>query len=250
MTEEAPEERGPRIPADPLHIGIEYLTRVQKGIGFSAASNDSVVAALGHTMLSGSAKRKLAVLNHYGLLERVGRSSYKVSELGKAILHPRGDREYRGAIGAAARRPRIYQELWNRYKGQPIPSILPNLLVREFGVLPKTGHVVAQNFVETMGFAGLLQNGVLTEVEDEAVEPETVSSAAVGGDSETRRGPSSTSVPGGGGQRYIVALDARGRIATVDLPVPVRQKDLTTLENWLSFMRTIAEVEATELDGS
>jgi len=160
---------------------------------------------------------------------------------------PRSDEEFRTSVADAARRPKLFQQLWERYEGHAIPTILPNLLVREFGVLPQSGDSVAQTFKDTVEFAGLLPNGILMVQPATAASREEVSSQPHLGSAPTP-GPGARSVPSDAAQRYIVALDARGRFATIELPLPVRQRDLTALENWLSFMRPLAE-EA-ELDGN
>jgi hypothetical protein len=254
------EERGPKTPAESVVGALELLRLVRDAIGFSPASSEIIVHALGHETLNGTSKRKLAVLNHYDLLERVGKSAYRVSPLGKALLAPRDDNEYKTTLVEVARRPKLFQELFRRYGSQPLPGALKNILIREFGVQSSSSEQLVSVFKETAEAAGLLRNGILYDAlpdEPRILEPSAAesagASAVAGVGSNATDGPqraattsqparldASTAVFSQETRAYSIPLDLDGRIATVVLPVPVLTRDLTQIMGWLKLMYAVA----------
>src|SRR4051812_21527957 len=89
---EVREERSRRYPAASIRDAIAYLEQIHVGVGMTAVSRDTMVQALGHSSVNGASKTKLAVLSHFGLLDREG-ERYRISELGKRVLIPRSDAE-------------------------------------------------------------------------------------------------------------------------------------------------------------
>ncbi len=241
------EDRGPKHPSDNLETAVEMLHRVRDGIGYSPANRETIVEALGYQGLSGTSARKLAVLNHFNLLDRVGNSTYRIGELGKRILAPREESEVQVALAEAAKAPSLYQRLFARFGDSALPSLLPNILMREFGVLSQTADEVARLFRETAEFAGLLRNGVLhTEL---LADPSAAGDSAPSESSDPRPNTaadeSSQAGPPAGVQRYSVPLDKSGRVAMVELPLPLLVRDVERMISWLNYMMTITADEET-----
>jgi hypothetical protein len=237
--------RGPNTPGESLPAAIQLLQQVRDKLGFGTASRESVAEALGYRSLNGTSRRKIAALTHFELLDRNG-AVYRISEIGKQILMPRDTTEYRSALGTAARKPAFYQKLATRFEGQAVPGLLTNILVREYGVLPQTSEEAARLFRESMEFAGLLRNGILLS------EPEAISGSAAPNAGEmlalspTSTGPttqvlerkSSDGIPR---QRYTIPLDKAGSVAAVELPIPIRERDLKKILAWLNYMVTVLD---------
>jgi hypothetical protein len=253
------EGRGPNAPSETLASAIQLLHLVRDRLGFSSASRESVAEALGYRTLNGTSRRKIAALSHYELLVRTG-AAYRISDLGKQILIPRDDNEHRQAIATAARKPSFYGKLFAKYEGQALPGMLSNILVREFGILPQSSDEVARTFRETQEFAGFLRNGILLseplpatpnlEIGQAAEVTQPVVATRVG--TEVRSDEKLSGellVPSGKrSQRYTIPLDKSGGLATVELPVPVRERDLTKVGAWLTYMATVIGDEPNELD--
>lgn len=245
MAEDIADKRGPKYPSDSLRVAIDLIGKVREGIGFSAASSDTIVKALGYETLNGTSKRKLGVLNHYGFLDRTSAGTYKISELAKRVLIPTDAFDRELAVTEAAKTPRLFQQIFERFSGHALPNLFTNLLVRDFGVAVDSGEQVAAVFKDSAEFAGLLRNGVLSSTPEADPEPTPAISA------EPRRDASraealplpAPAAQAPGAQRYTVALDGAGRVAQIDLPVPVRARDLTALVGWLNYMRLVAEQE-------
>ncbi len=234
-------ERGVQYPGDHLEGTIQLLEKYRSAIGLGVASRETVAEALGYRGISGTSARRIGSMTHYGLLERSGAGAYKVSDLGKKLLMPRTDAERSEAIVEAAKRPKLFAILFEKYSDNALPSLLPNLLVREHGVAASVADAAAKTFRETAEFAGLLQNGILK------------SSAAIRGVEAINSENTDVEKPAGEGaplreirvaasaseQDYTVALDGTGRIANIRLPVPVTTKDIRRIRAWTDYMTAV-----------
>lgn len=160
-------DRSVAYPGVPLSEAIDFTAKLRDSLGKGPYSRDEAAKALGHSKLTGPAARKVAALVHYGLLERTG-NTYSQSQLSQDILKPVSDELKNAAVKKAAMRPRLFQKLGKKFGGQALPSMLQNILIRE-GISEGAADEVVRIFTETMKFAELLVNGVLTkpEIEDE-----------------------------------------------------------------------------------
>jgi hypothetical protein len=270
-----PQERGPKAPGHGLGKAVALLRDVVQGVGYGAANREVVAKSLGYTSLNGKSNRAIAALIHFGLLEKSGNAAVRISDLGKQILMPKDEREARSALVQAARNPSLYQRLFERFSGHGLPALLPNILVREYGVLPSSSDAAARTFRETVEYAGLLRNGVLHQDLDEPaqpVEPEEVEDEDEGeGETEgvlPRDTPPSGSaveqiprvvphtaaiarapVPDGT-QRYTIPLDMHGRLATIDIPLPVAPSDMSRIKRWAEFMAELSNEQTPNISGN
>lgn len=249
-------ERGTQYPADNLETAITMVGRVRTAIGFSPAKREIIAEALGYKTLSGHASRKLGTLNHYGLLERSGKGAARISVLGKAILTPTSEAERQHAITDAAKQPNLYAALITKYAEQGLPTLLPNLLIREHGVHPSVAEAAAATFRETVEYAGLLRNGVLYA---EAEEPPSASDGIAGDgrsphdSSGGDRGRNSGGTDSGSKRHdqtgvgnapgFTIPLDNSGRMATIHIPLPVSKRDLKKIGAWLNYMNAVVDDE-------
>jgi hypothetical protein len=252
MDDNQKEERGPKIPGVNLQSAIDLLRRVRDGVGVGRASRETIAQALGYSSLNGSSKRAIAALGHFGLMERAGSSALRVSDLGSRILVPRDEQEQREAIAEAAQQPALYQKLFSRYGGHGLPALLPNILVRDFGVLASSSEEIVRTFRESVEFAGLLRNGILHTALEPAethssseVPPSSDGMSAEVEDQQAGPGPPTNhptaARPPVGGQRYTIPLDRQGRLATIEIPLPVSSSDLRRVSRWAEFMLTMSE---------
>jgi hypothetical protein len=226
---------------DGLETAIEMLERVREAVGLAAASRETLVEALGYKSINGASARKVAVLSHFGLLDRVGKGTSKVSELGRRILMPVSDNDKIQAIANAARKPTLFSQLFDRLNGHALPSLLPNLLVREFGVFHGSAESVADTFRASMEYAGLLSNGVLSEEIRPALESANTPDSKESGARQPHNEPLSDGLESTKAelQRYTIALDGAGRVARIEIPLPVTATDLRRVERWAQYMGEI-----------
>lgn len=242
QTDTRSDVRGVQYPADHLEAAVEMLGKVKEAVGLAAASRETLVEALGYNSINGASARKVAVLSHFGLIDRAGKGSSRVSELGRRILMPVSDSDRRQAIADAARKPTLFAQLFERLKGHAIPSLLPNLLVREFGVFHGSAESVAETFRTTMEFAGLFRNGVLNEEAGPPIARTSKSRDGTETAQDVDSGPTGDpDISKSGGQRYTIALDGSGRVARIDIPLPVSATDLRRIERWAQYMGEVIE---------
>lgn len=240
------EERGPKTPGENLESAVKLLHQVKDAVGFGTASRETIARAAGYSSLNGRSNRVIASLVHFGFLDRSGAAALRISELGKRVLMPTNDEERTLSIAEAVRRPAFYDKLFARFGGHALPSMLPHILVREFGVLPNSSEKVAEIFRSSAAFAGMLRNGVL-QTEPEPAEPSIPHSQAVPDSRPSESQPTAapavlrvTQTPVSGAQRYTIPLDAQGRLATIDLPVPLSASDLRRVVLWANFMAAVS----------
>lgn len=259
--EQKGETRGTQYPADNLQSAIEALEKVKSGVGYSSASRDSIAEALGYKdAVGGAAGRRLGLLTHFGLLDRVGKGAMRISALGKSILMPTSEEERARAIAVAAKSPRLYSALIERHAGHGLPTLLANQLAREFGVHNSVAEAAARTFRESMEFAGLLRNGILhtslSEVDSDEERSGTkplnsrddlVEKSPLGGPlgrstpSSHATLPTPPTPPGTSG--FTIPLDNAGRMATIYVPLPLTARDIKKLAAWVSYMSSILEDE-------
>jgi hypothetical protein len=244
VTDDERSERSRRYPVSTVVDAIANLASVHRGVGMNGGSREALAQAIGHSTLNGASKRKIASLIQYGLIDRDG-DRYRISDLGRRILIPVTEREKEDAIAEAVRRPALFQEIGQSYDQQPLPSMLGNILAREYGLLPAVSGDVAELFKKSVEQAGLIVDGSLNwsgapraAVANPADAPAQLQSTREPtGDTRSTESASDASL--GGLQDYSIPLDSRGRKALIHLPTPVEARDLDRLAGWLSYMRTV-----------
>ena len=250
-----------KAPAHGLAEAKAFLAVLEKNLGRGPFSRDSMAQALGHAPGSGPFSRKAGSLSHYGLIERSGGAA-KISALGISILRPIDKREEQSSTAKAAQMPTLYQELVRRFAGNALPSMLGNILVREFGVHLNSSEEVAKTFRETMAHAGLLRHGILSNTpaimplnategsEDEAADAGDASIAAPHPSSATAKHADSDELNVGAISASLAtmpssAVDAKvkrdvfalssGEVI-VQWPVVLEISDLQDIEDWLTIL--------------
>lgn len=144
-----------------LSEAIKCIDRLKQQLGKGPYGREEIAKALGHASLSGPASRKIAALMQFGLLDRAG-NTYIVSALAERILVPTSNEEKNAAITEAASRPSLYHALISKYNSQALPSMLSNIIVREYGIAESNAAQTVANFKSSLDFAQLMRNGVIS----------------------------------------------------------------------------------------
>ena len=142
-----------------LPRAIEAAKTLCDGFGEGPYSRENAARGLGYSSFSGAASSKIGALAHFGLLSRSG-GMYLVAALAKAaFIYPEeGSGE---AIMALAQNPALYRKLIARFLNKPLPEKLEAVLAADYGITGKAAPAAAQNFIETLEFAGLVRDGKL-----------------------------------------------------------------------------------------
>jgi len=235
------QEHGRRSPSHSLNEAIGLLGQVRQGLGEGPFGRESVAKALGHQAVTGASATKIGCLTHFRLLLRE-ESVYRVSELGGRILFSTNSIDRARALAEAATAPALYGELVKAYEGKALPTLLPNILIQNYGIAPANASDVASCFRQSMEFAGLLRHGILyskppaatSDSEDppdgaSQIDDESSLSSEV---SRVRSGPVDRSTG------FSIPLTS-GRVATLELPRPLAESDFRRIIGWLELMKDV-----------
>jgi hypothetical protein len=149
-----------------LPAAVEAAKALCDGLGEGPHSRQSLARGLGYSSFSGAASSKIGSLVHFGLLSRAG-GMYSVTAMAKEVFsYP--EEGSLVAVEKSAARPDLYKKLIARFLDQPLPEKLAAILSVDYGITGKAAPLAAQNFIETMEFAGLIRDGKLVFPEPEA----------------------------------------------------------------------------------
>lgn len=238
------EKKGRTSPVYTLEQAVAFAMDLKAKIGITPASSGTIATALGHqSERSGTAGSKIGSMTHYGLLEWKGKGQYVLSDLAIRVLMPQSEIERRSAIAEAAKKPKLYGELAAAYKGQALPTMLSNILARQYGVAVARVENVADVFRKSMEYSGLLRRGILYDeiaIGDIGGMPTPASNPnetpsytpATGQSFGTSNSPSAIVTSPNGHCDYQVVLPGR-RCAYISLPEDLSRADIMKLKKWI-----------------
>ena len=167
--------RSPSYPGIALGKAIDRAELLRKEERGNFAPVDAILGHWGYNSGSGLGLVNLAALVKFGLLEYEGSGrdrQARLTELAFAIiLNPEDSGERLDAIQKAALNPPIHSELWDRY-GRELPSSM-NMklqLIRQ-GFLDNAASDLAQEYIETISFAKLLDLDNISDSNADIHEP-------------------------------------------------------------------------------
>jgi hypothetical protein len=148
-----------------LPRAIDAAKALYENFGEGPYPREAAAKGLGYSSFSGAASGKIGSLVHFGMLTRSG-GMYSMAPMGReAFSYPaEGSQE---AIAVLAQNPVLYRKLISRFLNKSLPEKLEAILSAEYGITQKAAAMAAQNFIETMEFAGLIREGhlVLSQTE-------------------------------------------------------------------------------------
>jgi hypothetical protein len=156
--------RSTSFPVVPIGEAVSRLKELKEGVGLGPYSRETSVKALGYKGISGTSGRMFAALMQFGLLSKTDADKYKISPIGLRIINKIGEEDSRSALQKASLEPALFSKLAEKFEGDRIPQQLANVLLNEnnYSFSNENGaKQAAKNFIETLEFAGLMQDGVL-----------------------------------------------------------------------------------------
>jgi hypothetical protein len=156
---------------------MDLVEQLQKAnLARSAVSPDVFYKVWGYKGESGATRPLLASLNHYGLMEYIGRGDskqVKLSALAHRIIFDKvpNSRERREALREAALGPTIFSRLMTSL-GVPVPPeyAVETFLTRDCGYSEQVAKIIFRNYVDTLGYAGLDNPDTVSPVDPQAEE--------------------------------------------------------------------------------
>jgi hypothetical protein len=175
--------RGPAYPYIPLSKAIERIEVIREAnMARVPVAPLAYYKAWGFAGENGNARQTLAALNHFGLVEYVGRGKDRQIKLSPLALRVVFDRvpdspERAQAIREAALMPSVYQKLWGRF-GHELPPdyALETFLMRDCGFNDVGAKKTIGGYRDTFEFARLSEPSNMpseerTEAPSEAPSP-------------------------------------------------------------------------------
>lgn len=153
-------ERSTAYPAHDLEESIDAVCALHSKLGKGPFDRDSAAKALGYKGVSGASAVKISACTQFGLLMRSG-NAYYISDLARKIITPVSEDEKLTAILEASKTPSLYSSLISEYSGQALPTMLDNVLSRNYGIIEKSTKKAVEVFRSSLEYAGLLKNGVV-----------------------------------------------------------------------------------------
>lgn len=111
--------RSPGYPNASLNDVVEFARRIHEKDRQHPVSREVAAQHMGFSGITGSSDRALSALLHFGLAEKVVKGEIRVSDTALRILHSHSLDERREALREAAFNPSLFQELRDRYPGEP-----------------------------------------------------------------------------------------------------------------------------------
>lgn len=146
-----------------LDSAVEVARAVYARSGHGPCDLDELAAEMGQ-VISGAFRQKTGTARVFEVIDKDGRSSVKLTEIGKQIVHPETER---AARAEAFMRVPLYAAVYEKYKGQRLPPM--KALEREMqtlGVSSKQTDKARQAFERSAKQAAFFEAG-----EDRLVRP-------------------------------------------------------------------------------
>lgn len=165
--------RSPNYPALSLPDAITRIRDVYKAQQTTPEPRDVVIKHMGYTSANGRALKSLSALIKYGFLDASGVQGLKVSDRAIAILFPDPDSPATkaDALLAAAREPKLFQEIFDRWEGRPSEDSLKAFLIRN-GFNANSVDTVAQAFYATFDLVSGISDSYDSEDDEDDISEE------------------------------------------------------------------------------
>lgn len=193
-----------------LSTAIDVAQSVYQRSGLGNCNLDELAAQMGQNV-SGAFRMKTGTAKIFDLIEKDGKSSIKLSELGRQIVSPETERSARAE---AFMRVPLYSAIFEKYKGHMLPPA--RALEREMqglGVSSKQTDKARQAFERSARQAGYFESGEdrlvrpRTDVPTRPIENSAVVEEHISPDAGTaRKGHSTVSIQRGGYHPFVQGL--------------------------------------------
>ncbi len=241
---------GVQYPYYSLPVSLEFVRNIRE-LGNEILEDD----ARKHLDLSRSTKSwayKLSSAKEFGLLQKAGRKDEArliLTDVAKRLLLPGDEAETQAAMMKAFLQPPLYQGLYKRFVGAPIPPVdcLKNVLERDFFLLSSVTEIAAEAFIKSAEYAGLVSNNRLRSVQESSsaggASPSTAPAPAVvanAAPAELKAEP-----PPSTAKKSIIVQDGdviysfqlrKDKLIEVPLPGDLKPKDVERFYKWMQTL--------------
>lgn len=229
-------ERSTAYPSLSLEEAVILAGKVRDGLGSGDVTRDQMSPVIGHEKLTGPAASKIAAIAHYGLLDKA-KGTYRISSLATKILSPISDHETAEALQEAALQPTLFAKIYETYlPGGRLPDSIEAIMHREHGVTRDASKTAHENLVDTLVYAGMLDEQTRRFVASESCGDGNGVQEPSPGDVPRDRAPNppGTDAPSA---YQVYELPMTYGAAKVILPPKLTTKDFATLESLVGLVK-------------
>jgi hypothetical protein len=184
--------RSPAYPGIGLGQALELAAKLHGKSRTNAIDREAAAKDMGFTGLTGSSTKALADLTHYGLIEKTGKGSIRVSQRAVDILYPESASGKAAAIREAAFAPTLFGALRSHFHdGPPSENALKGYLMRQEFASVAIPYVVT-SYLET---CRLVEQSAATESHGQAAPSGDNGGGETSDDQRGERHERSTAVP-------------------------------------------------------
>jgi hypothetical protein len=240
MSDQVKRARSPNYPAISLPVALQQLRSLFDRIQKHKAPKEAIIKGLGYGGWNGASATALSAHTKYGILERLDKDEFKISELGMRLLFHKNPAEYAEALYEAATKPPLFAEFLIEYQNTvPHEDIMRPRLIRQ-GFAQSAVATVIECYRETMKFVSDNSVGYTPKDNDVAEEtmqtqqPPTANALAhilSKGPQETYAAPYKEVLSG----REERILDDDGNAIVVKFPVEPTVETYEFLKEYLEF---------------
>ena len=184
--------RSPGYPGIGLSQAIDLVEKLHGKSRSNAIDREAAAKDMGFAGLTGSSTKALADLTHYGLIEKAGKGSIRVSQRAIDILYPESASGKTAAIREAAFSPTLFGALRSHFHdGLPSENALKGYLMRQEFASAAIPCVVT-SYLETCRF---VEQSAATESHWQAPPPGENGGGETGDDQRVVRHERSATLP-------------------------------------------------------
>lgn len=153
--------RSASYPADTVLQSFEFAKKINDKFSVAAAVTREEIAHV-FNVHPNTLSREIAACVQYGLIDKV-EGKYKLSPLFKDIFRPENERDKRISLIKAFGRPKLYQELIEKFDNHVVPQELTNTLIKHHNITESASTSAADTFIKGGQEVGVINdNRVLT----------------------------------------------------------------------------------------
>ena len=124
--------RSPSYPSTSLGQAIELIGKIFNSERTNPIDRTVAAGAMGYSGVTGHSAKILSSLTQYGLLDKAGKETVRVTDRAVSILLTDDSYERSEALKAAMQQPQLFQRLEDRFQdGLPSQSALKSFLLKE-----------------------------------------------------------------------------------------------------------------------
>lgn len=148
--------RSPNYPRLSLEKAVRTIKSIHEQAHTSTVNQATVAQAMGYSGLNGAARRNIAALIAYGLLDRKNKD-LSVSELSLKILFPKDAQSELSALQTAALNPKLFSTIHEKY-GQGTAPVIRSQLICELHFTPDGAKAATNVYLENKEYAKLAES--------------------------------------------------------------------------------------------